>query len=268
MATQTSATTGSAERWGPLWGARARDWAGIEEQQLPTYEAAIRRAGIGAGTRVLDIGCGAGVFLGAAAASDAVVSGLDASTELAALARERVPAAEVRIGDMEAIPWEDSSFDVVTGFSSFFFAADIVAALREAARVTRPGGTVVIQVWGRPEACDVEPMKRVAAPFMPARDPKAPPAPPLWKTGVLEQLAIEAGLVPGEAFDISWAYEFPDDATLERAMLSPGGLAVLAGPEREAPLGAAIVAALAPYRADDGSYRLNNEWHFLLARRS
>jgi len=33
----------SAERWGPLWGARARDWAENEEQQVPTYEEALRR---------------------------------------------------------------------------------------------------------------------------------------------------------------------------------------------------------------------------------
>ncbi len=47
--TSTTSSAGSAERWGPRWGARADDWAATEEQQLPTYEEAIRRLGIGAG---------------------------------------------------------------------------------------------------------------------------------------------------------------------------------------------------------------------------
>ena len=58
----TPSMQGSAERWGPLWGARPRDWAEIETQQRPTYDEAIRRVGIGAGQRVLDIGCGSGAF--------------------------------------------------------------------------------------------------------------------------------------------------------------------------------------------------------------
>ena len=45
----TTTVSGSAERWGPRWGSRPADWAASEEQQLPTYEEAIRRIGLGAG---------------------------------------------------------------------------------------------------------------------------------------------------------------------------------------------------------------------------
>jgi hypothetical protein len=44
------------------------------------------------------------------------------------------------------------------------------------------------------------------------------------------------------------------------------GLATLAGPEREQELKSAIVDGLAPYRRTDGSYRLTNEYHYLIAR--
>ena len=54
--------TGSAERWGPLWGACPADWALREDQQIPTYEAALERVDV-AGREVLDIGCGTGAFL-------------------------------------------------------------------------------------------------------------------------------------------------------------------------------------------------------------
>ena len=51
--------------------------------------------------------------------------------------RERVPEADLRLADMEALPFGESSFDLVAGFNSFFFAVDMVAALREASRVAR-----------------------------------------------------------------------------------------------------------------------------------
>jgi SAM-dependent methyltransferase len=259
QATRTAA--GSAERWGPLWGARARDWAEIETQQRATYDQAIRHAGIGAGQRVLDIGCGSGAFLRIAADCGAHVSGLDASEALLELARARVPEADLRAGDMQALPFGDDAFDVVTGFNSFFFAADMNAALREAGRVAKPGAPVVIQVWGRPEACDLTAMKHVLAPYL----PPPPPAPALWEPGVLEELARDAGLTPTQAFDLTWAYEYPDERSLARAMLSPGNVTVALQTAEEASLGRAIVEALAPFRGPDGSYRLENEWRFLIA---
>jgi len=86
-----------------------------EEQQLPTYEEAIHRAGIRAGQRVLEVGCGSGVFLRAAADRGAEVTGVDASEALIELARERVPEADLRVADMQFLPFEDDSFDVVAG---------------------------------------------------------------------------------------------------------------------------------------------------------
>ncbi len=262
--TSTTAS-GSATRWGPLWGSRARDWGANEEQQGPTYDEAIKRVGPTVGKRVLEVGCGTGVFLAAVAARGARPVGLDASEELIELARDRVPSAEVVVGDMQFLPFEDDSFDLVAGFNSFFFADDIVAALREAGRVARPGAPVVVQVWGRPEHCDLEAMKQVVRPYMSAPASAAPPPPPLWKPGVLEEIATEAGLHPREAFDISWAYEYPDDETLARCMLSVGGLASIVGPAAERELGEQVVRALAPYRLPSGAYRLENEWHFMLA---
>jgi ubiquinone/menaquinone biosynthesis C-methylase UbiE len=146
MSTTTESPSGSAERWGPLWGARPADWALSEEQQTPTYEAALERLQLRTGDRVLDIGCGVGAFLRLVTAHGAQAFGLDASEALLELARERVADADLRVGDMEALPYDDDTFDLVTGFNAFFFANDIVAALREAARVAKPGAPVVIQV--------------------------------------------------------------------------------------------------------------------------
>ena len=84
-----------------------------------------------AGDSVLDVGCGSGVFLRAVTDLGARAYGLDASRALLQVARARVPEADLRVGDAEQLPHEDDFFDLVTGFNSFFFADDMVAALRE-----------------------------------------------------------------------------------------------------------------------------------------
>ena len=199
----TTQPAGSAERWGPLWGARPEDWARIEEQQLPTYEEALRRTELRSGRRVLEVGCGSGVFLRLAADRGAHVSGLDASEALIELARARVPEADLHVGDMQFLPYESDTFDIVAGFNSFFFAEDMVEALREAGRVTRPGGQVLIQVWGSPDRCDLEAMKRGVLPLLPGAAPGERKPPDYWQPGVLESLVRQAGLNARSSFDTS-----------------------------------------------------------------
>jgi SAM-dependent methyltransferase len=261
----TTETRGSAERWGPLWGGRAADWSATEEQQLPTYEEAIRRLGIGPGQRVLEVGCGSGVFLRAAAERGAQVSGLDASPELIAIARARVPAADLRVGDLQFLPYPDDAFDLVAGFNSFFFAADMVAALREAGRVARPDGRVLIQVWGRHALCTLDAIKPIIRPFFPGADPNAPPPPDLSEPGFLEGIAAAAGLVPETTFDISWSYAYEDEDALARSLLSAASLGDAAG-DRAGEVRQALIDTLAPHRTADGAYELENEWHYLVAR--
>lgn len=266
MSSMTAAVSGSAARWGPLWGARPADWAASEDQQIPTYEEALRRVGLQPGELVLDIGCGVGAFLRLVADGGAHAFGIDASPALLEVAGDRVPDADLRVGDMEALPYDDDTFDVVTGFNSFFFANSIVAALREAGRVAKPGAPVVIQVWGPHERNELEAVKELFRPFMPPRPADAPPEPDYSKPGVLEDIATQAGLTPERAFDTTWAYEYPDGETLRRALVAPAGIAVLVGPDHEEEVKDAIVAGLASHRTSHGGYRLQNEFHYLIAR--
>ena len=70
---------------------------------------------------------------------------------------------------------------------------------------------------------------------------------------------------PEDAFDVSWAYVYADDAELTGSLMSAGGVGD-AAEEREDEVRAELIDVLAPFRSADGSYRLENEWHFLIAR--
>ena len=58
----------------------------------------------------------------------------------------------------------------------------------------------------------------------------------------------------------------PDEETLGRGLVAPAGVAILVGPQHEEAIKAALVEGLAEHRAADGSYRVENEYRFLIAR--
>ena len=131
------------------WGAQPQDWTTYQEAAVrPLYEAVFDRLGLTASTRLLDVGCGAGLAAQLAASRGARVWGLDVSAVMLEIARSRVPEGEFRLGDMAALPYAEASFDVVTGFNSFQFVTDLLAVFGQVKRVIRPGGSVVESIRG------------------------------------------------------------------------------------------------------------------------
>src|SRR6266702_584223 len=134
---------GSAEIQGELWGRNPRTWAELQESQMrPIYDATLDAAGPLTGKSLLDAGCGAGLVVSLAVGRGAVASGLDASAPLLEVARGRTPGASFRTGEIQALPYDDDSFDIVTAFNAIQYATDPAEAVRELARVCRPGGQV------------------------------------------------------------------------------------------------------------------------------
>jgi ubiquinone/menaquinone biosynthesis C-methylase UbiE len=113
-------------------------------------EPVLEAAGVESGQRVLDVACGTGVVARLAAdrvgASGEVV-GVDLNPAMLAVAARIRPDLTWEQGDVAALPFDDDGFDVVTCQSAMMFFSDPTAALREMGRVTRPGGTVAVQVF-------------------------------------------------------------------------------------------------------------------------
>ena len=262
--TLKSKTTG--EMNGRIWGLRAADWANIQEAQCaPAYQAVFEKGKVGPGTKLLDAGCGAGMALQGAAHLGAEVSGFDASDALLDIARNRLPGASFAQGDLENLPYEDKTFDIVTGFNSFQFAADPVAALQHARRVTKPGGHVFVMTWGEPAGMEAAALVAALKPLLPPPPAGAGGPFALSEPGKLEALAMSAGLTPRDTFDVQAPWHYPDLETAQRGLGSSGVAARAAEISGQDMLDAAHAAALAPFRQADGSYRIDATFRVLMA---
>jgi SAM-dependent methyltransferase len=268
MSTTTTPTTGTAPVQGPLWGARASDWAEIQEpQSLPLYRRLVELAAIGDGTDLLDAGCASGVFLEVARNAGASVTGFDAAAPLLDIARRRVPDADIVRGDLESLPFADSTFDVVAGMNAFQYAASPVGALREARRVLRPGGLVAAAVWGEADHCDVAPYVAALGACLPPPPPGAPGPFALSSPGALEALLVEAGFRPTQSEEVATPWEYPDEDRLLRGLLAAGPAVKAIERAGEDRVRAVTLEALAPFRRDGGGYYLENALRLVVATR-
>jgi SAM-dependent methyltransferase len=250
-----------------LWSHRARDWSELQEQTAaPAYEAVVTRT-VSTGTRYLDVGCGAGMAAKLAADQGAVVSGIDAAEALLEIARSRVPQGDFRVADLEQLPFEDATFDVVTGFNAFQYAGNPNVALAEARRVVKPGGTVAIVTWGTPAGMPFASVITALGPLMPPPPPGAPGPFALSDEGALRAFAGAAGLMPTDVLDIAATIAYPDEATALRALNSSGVAARAMENSDEAAVTAAHKAAIAPFRAADGSFHIAATFRCLFAGR-
>jgi len=203
------------------WGRKAVDFATLgEPTACREYVAVHQQLGVGPGDRVLDVACGSGLALELARVRGAVVSGIDASPRLVAVAVDRNPGSDIRVGDMTALPWPDASFDVVTSFRGIWGTTP--AAVREAHRVLVPGGRLCITVWGN---VGKSPGAWMFEPFLWATEDKVQHQADmvaLGRPGVGEAFLAEAGFDVAERFEIPFVLEYADPDTYARALAATG----------------------------------------------
>lgn len=203
----------------PDWGAGSYEIAAAE--LAPASEVVVERAGISAGDDVVDLACGTGNAALAAAQRGARVIGVDGAPRLLEVARGRAREAgveiDVRDGDLLALPVEDSSADVALSVFGVIFAEDPGQALREIARILRPGGRALISAWipaGPIDAMLTE-MNRIV------RRVSSHPAPKrtAWSNPqVVGDLAAQAGLTVGS----TTSHELPIRAESPEAYIAGG----------------------------------------------
>jgi SAM-dependent methyltransferase len=195
-------------------------FANVCEAQLrPLYLAAVGALDPCHETRLLHVGCGTGTALRIAALSGADVAGLDASVELLKIARERLPDADLRVADAAELPYDRGTFDQVMAFDAIQYTEPPAVAVAELARVTRPGGSVVIGLWHNWSGREASAFLNAIRGQVPATPPGSQPVGDLYR---LREVMVEAGLDVYGYAEVTRRYDFPSvDAAWTSMTSSP-----------------------------------------------
>jgi len=259
---------GSQLLQGKLWGQHPDDWANIQEATGEAgYNFALGNIDFNAGINLLDVGCGTGYFCKMVHDKGADVTGIDATPEFIERAEQRVPAGNFRVGDMEELPFADNSFDVVSGFNAFQYAASTSNALAEAKRVLTAKGKLVVMIWGNKEDCEAATYLKAVGSLLPPPPPGTPGPFALSENSLLEKLLTEAGFTIITNVDIPAIWDYRDTATAIKGLMSVGPVSRAIEVTGFNKVYDTITEAIKPYTTADGHVVYHNKNRMVICKK-
>ena len=174
------------------------------------------RLNVAPGCQLLDVGCGSGQLALIAAKDGLEVTGVDIASNLVERARARAQAEGLRArfeeADVEALPFEDASFDVVVSLIGAMFAPRPELVAKELLRVCNPGGTIAMANW-TPQGF-VGQMFKTIAKFI---APSGMPSPVLWGDEATVRKRLGKGLSELNLVrrHYTFSYPFPPSEVVE-----------------------------------------------------
>lgn len=260
----------SLENWQTMAPGWERRRAALEDVTRPVTDAMVRALVPRPGDTLLELAAGPGDTGFAAAAAlgeDGRLISTDFSSEMVEVARRRARELDVRnvdhlVVDAEQIPLDDDSVDGVVCRFGLMLMADPERALVEIRRVVRPGGRLVLAVWG---AAERNPWISVAGRILARLGLAPPPEPGAPGMFVLAEHARLSGLLENAGFDVERIedvpvlFEFADVAEYVAGSRETGGMFSriwrdASAAERDA-ITAGFDEGFAPFSVD-GSYEL------------
>lgn len=253
---------------GKLWSIAPKYWSQhFEPWFLPMYKKVLGKLDLGEEHLVLDAGCGSGLFSSLAIDTGAEVVGVDASPGLLQVARRRNPHTNFLEEDLEALPFAENSFHVVAGFNSFQYAGKFETALKEAVRVLKPGGRLVIAIWDKPELSDATHVLRSIGSLLPAPPPGAPGPFALSEDGKMEDELTVAGLRLTYKTSVTCPFIYASLTDGIKSFMGTGPAAAAISNSDRMTVEETIARALQPFQLVDDLHFLQNQFLVFIAEK-
>ncbi|MBA9002280.1 MULTISPECIES: class I SAM-dependent methyltransferase [Thermomonospora] len=254
-----------------LWDGRADAYEqGFARLTAYTVGPLLDAAGVGAGTRMLDVGTGPGIVAAGAVRRGASVTAVDADPGMARTAARNVPEADVDVAVLPSLPYGDEAFDAVVGNFVINHVGEPVTAVRELLRVLRPGGRLALTCWVLPPSGALALLKE-AMDEVGVQWPDDIPVTPFMEYGnpdAFAGLLREAGAGEAGVEALDWEHVIdPEEWWRTGAMARVGSNAVVLARQDEATIAkvkAAYGRRVEEHRRPDGEVAVPA--HALLAR--
>jgi SAM-dependent methyltransferase len=240
----------------------------------PVAQHVVSLAELKPGERVVDLATGTGNAALLAARAGAEVTGVDAASRLIDVARERAGAEELKadfvVGELEALPFEDRSFDVGLSVFGLIFAGDARRAFDELIRVLRPGGRAFVSAWV--PAGPIDAMVGVFGRAIAEATGRAPKRFPWHDVVAVRELAAESGArVVSHEGQLAITAESPEtyfEANERQHPMSVSGRPVLEQAGAYAEVRERALAALREGNEDPEGFRVSSPYRVIEIRPS
>jgi ubiquinone/menaquinone biosynthesis C-methylase UbiE len=234
----------------------------------------VERCAVKAGSHLLDVACGTGNVAIPAAKAGAVVTGLDIVPNLLAQARARADRESLKIrfdeGDMENLPYDDASFDLVTSMFGAMFGPRPKRVAAELIRVCRPGGRIAMASW-TPRGF-IGQTHQIMAKYAPM--PSGLPSPLLWGEEATVRECLGDGIadlrVKAVMAQLRYPFSIAETVAFHQIYLGPARLTFETMPEdKRAAVQREMEALYAKYnKAQDGTTWVEAEYLDVVATRA
>ena len=254
-------------RW--MWG--LGDYADLSEALRPAAEALADACAVSAGQEVLDVAAGDGNFAIACAREGASVVASDLSPGMVERGRARAQAEGYDVewveADVEALPFDDASFDCVGSVFGAMIAPRPRVVAEELFRVVRPGGTVGMTAW-TPRGFSAE-LFRLGRSYAPPQGDQ--PLSDEWsdEDKVRERFDGLAARFELEVRELAWRFDSPDEMVATLGTSAPPWVAAQQNlpPDRWESLVGEARELARRWAGGDGPLEVQNEYALIVARK-
>ena len=257
---------GNGKAQGALWNSSAHHWCEIQEPlQKPQWEAIFDEVNLDGSTNFLDAGCGGGTACLLAEQRGAKITGIEAAPAMVEFAQRQVPSGRFTVGDIQELPYEGNTFDVVLASSSLQYTGDRLETLRELKRVTKRDGLIAVTLWSVPEKVEFRKVFDAVKKLLPSPPPGKGPF-ELSKDTVLENLMKSVGLDITVSKDVHCPFQYANFETFWKVNISTGPIQMALKVISEDALKKELRKVINPNLADDGTIHMDNYFKYVVGK--